>query len=326
MYSQIASKENLFQSWREFRRGKRKKIDVQNFERNLEDNLFLLHLELKNKTYRHFHYTSFYITDPKVRHIHKAEVRDRIVHHAIYRILYPLFDKSFIFDSYSCRNKKGTHKAVNRLENFIRKDSINYQNPCLVLKCDIRKFFDSVDHQTLLEILKKKIYDADILWLLEKIIESFHLEKGKGIPIGNLTSQLFANIYLSELDYFIKQKLGVRYYLRYCDDLIIIKNKISNYNAIVSILQSYLKKCLKVNLHPNKIKLRKLTQGIDFLGFVILPHHRILRTKTKRRIWKKINDQNSVSYFGLLKHVNSYNLKASLENYLNQINPTSEVG
>ena len=129
---------------------------------------------MKDKTYRHSDYTSFYITDPKLRHIHKAEVRDRIVHHAVYRILYPIFDKSFIFDSYSCRLNKGTHRAVKRLESFTRKVSGNYTKPCFALKCDVKKFFDSVDHQILLGIIQKKITDLDTIWLLKRIIGSFN--------------------------------------------------------------------------------------------------------------------------------------------------------
>ena len=143
-------------AWREFRRGKRGKFDVQIFERNLEDNLFILHQELKSGTYRHGDYTSFYITDPKLRKIHKATVRDRVLRHAIYRVLYPIFDKSFIYDSYSCRLDKGTHKAVDRLEVFIRKASRNYLSCCFVLKCDIKKFFASIDQGILLKIIEKK--------------------------------------------------------------------------------------------------------------------------------------------------------------------------
>lgn len=144
-------------AWREFRRGKRKKFDVQIFERNLEDNLFVLHLELKNQIYRHGDYTAFYISDPKLRKIHKASVRDRVLHHAIYRVLYSVFDKTFIFDSYSCRLKKGTHKAVDRLELFTRKVSKNYSDKCFVLKCDIRKFFASVDQGVLIDLISQKI-------------------------------------------------------------------------------------------------------------------------------------------------------------------------
>ena len=156
-FQKIISLENLFLAWREFRRGKRKKFDVQLFERNLEDNLFDLHQELKNQTYQHGDYTSFYITDPKLRKIHKAPVRDRVLHHAVYRVLYSIFDKTFIHDSYSCRLKKGTHKAVDRLEVFIRKVSKNYTGRCFVLKCDIKKFFHSVDQQILINLVSEKI-------------------------------------------------------------------------------------------------------------------------------------------------------------------------
>ena len=144
------------------------------FERNLEDNLFALHTELKNKTYRHSQYTAFYITDPKYRHIHKAEVKDRIVHHAVYRVLYPIFDQGFICDSYSCRIKKGTHKAVNQLEKFTRKVSKNYTQPCFALKCDVKKFFDSVDREIILGVIKQKISDPNVFWLIKEIVYSFN--------------------------------------------------------------------------------------------------------------------------------------------------------
>ena len=165
--------ENLYLSYKEFRRGKRKKPDVQLFERHLEDNLFELHHQLKNKTYQHSNYTSFYITDPKRRHIHKASVKDRVVHHAVYRLLYPIFDESFIYDSYSCRLKKGTHKAINRLEKFTRIVSRNHTRPCFALKCDIKKFFASVDHNILYKLVKRKINDKDVLGLIWGIIKSF---------------------------------------------------------------------------------------------------------------------------------------------------------
>jgi len=177
LFLEIVSLKNLFESWREFRRGKRDKRDVQEFERHLEDNLFELHWQLAGGRYRHARYTSFYIIDPKVRHIHKAIVRNRIVHHAVCRILYPIFDKSFIYDSYSCRNKKGTHKAVDRLENFTRKVSRNFTGPCFALKCDVKKFFNSVDHKILFELVKRKIQDKQILNLIWEIIQSFPRER-----------------------------------------------------------------------------------------------------------------------------------------------------
>jgi len=174
LFSQIISIENLFCSWNEFKKGKRKKEDVQEFELHLEDNLFNLYEELKSKTYKHSYYTSFFINDPKRRHIHKATVKDRIVHHAIYRVLYPIFDKTFIYDSYSCRNEKGTHQAVLRLESFVRCVSRNYSQSCYYLKCDIKKFFNSIDYNILLELIKKKVNDKETILLIQNILESFN--------------------------------------------------------------------------------------------------------------------------------------------------------
>jgi len=173
LFDQIINIENLFLSWLEFRKGKANKIDVQIFERNLEDNLFKLHWELKNNIYRHQPYKSFTIYDPKIRVIHKATVRDRIVHHAVFRILYPVFDPYLMPDSYSCRVGKGTHKAVERLDLFIRNVSRNYQQTCYALKCDIQKFFASVDHEILKKLLARRISDRNVLELLSGIISSF---------------------------------------------------------------------------------------------------------------------------------------------------------
>lgn len=327
LFLEIISLENLFGSWEEFKSDKRRKEDVQWFERNLENNLFKLFFELKNKTYQHSNYTSFYITDPKLRHIHKAIVKDRIVHHAIYRILYPLFDKSFIFDSYSCRIDKGTHKAVKRFETFSRKASRNYTETCYVLKCDIKKFFDSVDHIILENLLERKIQDEEVLRLLSNIIGSFGGQRNdqgfhqisfdfanpRGMPIGNLTSQLFANIYLNELDRFVKQVLGVKYYIRYCDDFVILDLDKEKLEIIKSRIDNFLQINLKLTLHEGKVSIRKLNQGIDFLGYVTKPHFRVLRTKTKKRILNRINETNLQSYLGVLKHCNAYKLETRIK-------------
>jgi retron-type reverse transcriptase len=331
LYDQISSLENLFCSWREFKSGKRKKVNVARLERNLEDNLFSLHKDLINKTYRHSDYTSFYITDPKLRHIHKAEVRDRIVHHAVYRILYPIFDKGFLYDSYSCRLNKGTHRAVNRLESFARTVSCNYSKPCYTLKCDVKKFFDSVDHKILMSILENKITDSDTLRLLGEIIcsfdrsnrsqlslfdswnfDQFRLPTGKGIPIGNLTSQLFANVYMNELDQFVKHNLKAKYYLRYCDDFIILSSNKQYLKDLIIKIEEFLNQELKLKLHENKVSIRKLCQGVDFLGYVVLPYYIVLRTKTKKRMFKKISEKNFSSYVGLLSHCSGYKLKKEL--------------
>lgn len=320
--------ETLFQAFDEFKKGKRNKIDVGYFERHLEDNLFQLHSELANKTYQHSAYTGFCITDPKVRHIHKAVVKDRIVHHALFNILNPIFEKTFISDSYSCRKGYGTHKGFKKLVKLGRKLSKNYSQDYWALKCDIRKFFDSVDHAILVALLRARIKDQDVIWLLEGIINSFG--EGKGVPIGNLTSQLFANIYLNELDQFVKQELKVKYYLRYADDFVILN---SNKEVLISCLNKlaeFLMSDLKLSLHPRKVSLRRLCWGIDFVGYVSLPFYQVVRTKTKKRIFNKIEqkitayksggveiqtlNQSLQSYFGLLKHANTYNLESELRN------------
>lgn len=286
---------------------------MQEFEFNLEDNLFQLHHELETKTYQHSNYTRFYIQDPKLRLINKATIKDRVLHHAVFRILYQTFDKSFIFDSYSCRLNKGTHKAVNRLETFCRKLSKNNKRKIFALKCDIRKFFDSIDQDILLELIKNKIKDENATWLIEKIIKSFPA----GLPLGNVTSQLFANIYLNELDQFVKHELKEKYYLRYCDDFLILSENEKSLIKLINPINGFLKTNLNLTFHPNKIILRKHRQGIDFLGYVVRPYCRTLRTKTKRRILKKVEkekifNQSLQSYFGVLGHCRGYTIKRKI--------------
>ncbi|MEK7617243.1 MAG: reverse transcriptase domain-containing protein [Patescibacteria group bacterium] len=323
-YWEFISIENLFQAWNEFKAGKRKKKDVIVFERFLETNLYNLHLVLKNKTYRHSVYQSFYVQDPKLRHIHKASVADRVVHHLLYKYLYEIFDKTFIYDSYSCRLEKGTHKGVLRLEKFTRIISNNYTKTCWALKLDIKKFFANVDHKILMKLLSQKINNSDILWLLENVINSFHSEsgEGKGIPLGNLTSQVFANIYMNELDQFIKHELKIKYYLRYADDFLILSKDKQSLKGLTIPIGKFLKDSLKLELHPNKVTLRKLEWGIDFLGYNVLPRYILPRTKTKKRLFKKLKEkvrkanfeQSLQSYLGYLSHANSYQLTQKLKN------------
>ncbi len=325
-FEEITSIENLFQAWDEFKVGKRKKLDVMLFERFLEENLFNLHLELKNKTYRHGSYKSFYVHDPKRRHIHKATVADRVVHHLLYKFLYEVFDKTFIYDSYSCRLEKGTHKAVYRLEKFTRKASRNYTRSCWALKCDIKKFFASVDHHILLNLLGKKIKDKALLNLLSNVINSFHSERGegKGIPLGNLTSQIFANIYMNELDQFIKQELKIKYYIMYADDFVILAADNKDFDQYINLIKEFLIQRLKLELHPKKVIIRKLDWGIDFLGYVVLPHYRLPRTKTKSRVFTKLREkigsenfnQSLQSYLGYLSHANTYKLTQTIQNQM----------
>ena len=167
LFNQIIEPENLFLAWDIFRRGKRSKTDVIRFERNLEQNIFKLASELRDRSYRHGPYTAFYICDPKLRHVHKATVRDRVLHHAVFRILNLVFDPTFIPTSFSCRFGRGTHKGVKTTETILRRTSQNYTRPCYALQCDIKKFFDSVNHSILFEIINRKIKDPQCNMALE---------------------------------------------------------------------------------------------------------------------------------------------------------------
>lgn len=284
------------------------------------DNIIALHKDLANKTYMHGGYQSFRICDPKPRHIHKAGVRDRLLHHAIYRILYPFFDRTFTSDSFSCRNNKGTHKALNRFKAMAYKVSRNHTRTCWILKCDIKKFFASIDHCILLRILQEYIPDQDILWLLKQVIRGFSTEgsPGVGLPLGNLTSQLFANVYMNEFDRFVKQRLKARYYIRCADDLVLLHEKRQWLEQQVPTIAHALQKRLHLQLHPYKVEIKTFASGVDFLGWVHFTDHRILRSATKRRMLRRLNEfpteETWQSYLGLLLHGNTKKLREEVLN------------
>lgn len=284
------------------------------FERRLEDNLFSIREELLSGTYRHGRYEPFTVNDPKQRIIHKAEVRDRVVHQAIVNVIEPLFEDHFIFDSYSCRVGKGTHAAVRRLRTFLRQASSNGTRTVYAVKCDVRKFFASVNHSVLLELLAKRIEDPATMRLLRNIIGSFSVSPGTGIPLGNLTSQLFANIYLHELDWFVKQKLRVRHYVRYCDDFVMLASSQSAGLALTERADAFLRERLMVHLHPNKVHVRTWTQGVDFLGYILLPEAVIMRPSTARRAICRATIENASSYLGLCVHADAYDLERVVRN------------
>jgi|SRR3989344_5564629 len=317
-YKDIISIENLLKAWEEFLSGKKNKEDVCEFSKNLMENILDLHNDLTNKSYKHGGYKAFNISDPKPRNIHKASVKDRLLHHALYRKLYQFFDRVFISDSYSCRLNKGTHKAINRFKYFAGKVSKNNTKTCWILKCDIRKFFASIDHSTLIKILEEYIKDEDIILLLSKIIKSFHSTKENfGLPLGNLTSQLLVNIYMNKFDQFMKHRLKVKYYIRYADDFVILSQGKDYLWELLPKISDFLDENLKLSLHPDKLFVKTLSSGVDFLGWVHFPNHRILRTATKRRVLEALyeseNTNSLISYSGLLKHGNQYLLKRKID-------------
>jgi retron-type reverse transcriptase len=341
LYDVIISIKNLFDAWGEFKSGKIKKKDVSVFAVNVEENLFLLRQILIQKQYQHGKYTAFFVHDPKLRSIHKAQVIDRVLHHALVQIITPLFDKTFIFDSYSSRKDKGTHKAGKRFREFAWKLSQNNTRTVWVLKCDIRKFFDSVDHEILFSLIKKKIKDENVLSLLKNIIWSFQsrmlqIQKGmpdtlasKGIPLGNLTSQLFSNIYLDVFDQFVKRDLQIKHYIRYADDFVVLSADKGYLDILVPVFEDFLLNKLKLSLHPKKVIIQKWHQGVDFLGFVHFPYHSVIRTKTRNRILGKMKlartkmenglmsseqyNQILQSYLGRLRHCRSKDLREKID-------------
>ncbi len=306
---------NLLDAWGEFVVGKRSRKDVQEFELHLMDHLLELHRDLSNGTYRHSEYKLFVITDPKRREIHKAFVRDRVLHHALYRMLYPFFDRTFASDSFSCRNEKGMHKAIDRFRTFTFKQSKNHSRTCWVLKCDIKQFFASIDHHVLVRILDGYIPDSSIQALLKIIIGSFEIKNKHhiGLPLGNLTSQLFSNVYMNVFDRFVKHSLKIKHYIRYADDFVFLSPDKQTLESLIPCIRSFLLFDLHLTLHPNKIFLKTIVSGVDFLGWVHFSDHRVLRTVTKNRMLRKIQknptNETMQSYLGMLSHGNTKRLQ-----------------
>jgi RNA-directed DNA polymerase len=323
-YEDIISVENLLAAWREFLRGKRRKGDVQDFAYRLFDNVLALHRDLKEGRYVHGGYHAFKISDPKPRDIHKATVRDRLLHHALYRKLYPFFDRTFIADTYSCRKGKGVHKAINRFRFYAYRVSRNNTRTAWVLKCDIKKFFASVDQRNLLDILSRFIPDQDVLNLVRVVVASFHSTSPQiGLPLGNLTSQLLVNVYMNEFDQFVKHVLKEKYYLRYADDFVILSDDRDRLKSILPPISDFLWRKLRLSLHPDKVSISTVASGVDFLGWVHFADHRVLRTTTKRRMLRSVDDspnEPSVlhSYAGLLSHGNSEKLRARISHRLSE--------
>ncbi len=302
-FEKVISIENLCAAWREFTRGKRWKSDVLSFGMNIEEEIISLHQALEQGTYTHGPYTHFTVSDPKPRAIHKASVRDRLLHHAIHRIIEPWFERRFIYDTYASRSGKGTHAAVKRFEWLAWKLCRNRTRTVWVLQCDVKKFFASVDHATLKGRLERVIHDDLLMKLLSNGIESFEVSPGKGIPLGNLTSQLYANVYLDQLDQYIKRVLRVPAYLRYADDMLLAHTDREVLLSWYVRIERFLITECKLVLHPHKTTLRPWHQGIDFLGYVSFPTHRVLRTRTKWRLLRRISTANASSYLGVTLHV-----------------------
>ncbi len=331
LYPKIFSLKNLYLAFEKAKRGKSSKNYVKEFEKDLKNNLLRLQEELRDLVYKPKPLKMFILRDPKLRKICKSEFRDRIVHHSIINVLESIYEKTFIFDSYANRKNKGTSKAIERLDFFVRIITKNYRNKIFHLKADIRHFFETVNQEILIKLLKRKIKDNKLIQLIDLILRNY-TNKDIGMPLGNLTSQFFANVYLNELDYFIKNELKVKYYIRYVDDFIILNENKELLQYHREQIENFLKNNLKLELHQNKSKIYLVNQGINFLGFRNFYHHKLLkkgkRKNIKTNVESIINSYNETkdynlfiqkieSIFSHIEIANTFNLRMSLINQIN---------
>lgn len=276
LYPRVWDFENLLMAAKLAQRGKRREPDVYAFNAEIERNLLRLQRELQDRTWKPGAYRDFYVYEPKKRLVSAAPYEDRVVHHALCRVLEPIWERMFIYDSYACRVGKGTHAAADRYTEYSRRASY-------VLKCDISRYFEHVDHATLLGEISRYVKDDGILWLVETILSSNNARPaatpGKGIPIGNLTSQFFANVYLNRFDHWIKEDLRHRFYIRYVDDFVIVHDDKRVLHETFAAVETKLAE-IGLAVHPRKRSVFPVTEGCDFMGYRIWPEHRRLRPKT----------------------------------------------
>ena len=324
IYSKIYDYENIYRAYLNARKSKRYRSEVLKFTANLEENLINIQNELIWKTYQPKAARQFYVTEPKKRLITAPVFYDRVVHHAIHNIIEPIFDSTFIYHSYACRNGKGTHAAVNYFENSLRSMQKEH-NKVYCLKIDVAKYFPNIDHEIIFNLIKRKIKDAKVIWLIKVIIDSSPSNPGLGI--GALTSQLFANVYLNHLDHYVKEVLRIKSYVRYMDDVVILHTDKNYLHEIRKKIETFLLAELRLKTN-SRTQVIATNRGITFLGYRIWPTHRLLKGQAKRRIKKKLRlfmrlyskrkiqleeiNASIQSWLGHLKHCDSYGLKESL--------------
>jgi RNA-directed DNA polymerase len=308
LYQRICSVENLQLADSIARKGKLTQPGVIDHDRNRETNIKDLHRMLVDKTYKTSEYTTFTIYEPKERIIFRLPYfPDRIVHHAVMNILEPIFISTFTADTYSCIKKKGIHAAAAAVRIALR--DIPGTRYCL--KLDIKKFYPNVDHEILKQLLRRKIKDADLLWLLDGIIDS-----AEGLPIGNYLSQYFANFYLTYFDHWLKEQLRLKYYFRYADDMVILSDSKEQLHQLLDKISRYLNENLKLQVKDNYQIFSVSSRGIDFVGYVFYHTHTLLRKSIKqsfaRMLRRNKNPQSIASYRGWAVHCNSKNLLKKL--------------
>ncbi len=298
LYERLISLDNLEDAYWKARSHKSNNSRIIEFDKHQQLHLAVLDRELKDKTYQPQQLRNFVLRDPKTRIISVSEFRDRIVHHALVNILQPIFEPRFIYDSYASRKGKGTLAAIKRFDRFMHKVTKNGKLLALpktnndvqgyALKADIRHYFDSVDHKILIRIISQRITDKGVLWLVKAILENYSSgESGKGMPLGNWTSQFLANVYLNELDYYIKFRLKAKFYIRYVDDFVILHRSKTVLRFYLARIESFLH-TLKLELHPDKCRIIPFAKGISFLGYLIFYKYRRLRQRNVRKIFYRL--------------------------------------
>lgn len=356
--------QDLFQAYFSARKNKRNTINCLAFEKHFEVNIFKLYGEILKRKYTPKNSTCFIVNKPVKREIFAANFRDRIVHHFMFNYISPIFEKIFINDCYSCRKGKGTHYGIKRIDHFIRSCSNNYTKNCYILKLDIQGYFMAINKKILYKKVTTELFkQADklnfdlslVLYLLYETIYNnptincirkgnikdwdglpqskslFYTKPDCGLPIGNLTSQLFGNIYMNQFDHWVKHNLGIKYYGRYVDDFILVHNNKEYLKACISKIEKHLKESLELVLHPNKIYLQQYKKGVQYLGAVIKPHRTYIANRTKGNFYSAIENYNMLlntaklnkeqqqliltsinSYLGIMKHFKTYKFRKQI--------------
>lgn len=286
--------QNLLAAYYKASRGKKYKLVRMEFEKRREINLIKIRNEIIFSKYVPLEYQEFVINDSKKRNIKAPSFRDMIVQHTLHNYLYKIFDKRFIFDSYACRKNKGVHKAILKVHKIITNRTRNGRENLFYLKMDITKYFASIDHKILSSLIEDKIFDKEIVQIVKIIINSSYDfdQNGRktGVPIGNLTSQLFANVYLDKLDWYIKKEMGHLYYVRYMDDFIMFSKNLSELKEVRDKIIVFLRDKLKLSAHPRKIVIMPCSEGVSFLGFrLFVGGFRKIRKNTIKKWRNKID-------------------------------------
>lgn len=309
LYPKVYDIQNLALADEKARKGKTNQYGVMVHDKNREANIQALHLMLKERTYRTSEYTTFKVYEPKERVVYRLPYfPDRIAHHAVMNVMKPIFISVFTADTYSCIEGKGIHAAARA----VRKALNDEAGTQYCLKLDIKKFYPNIDHDVLKQLLRRKVKDADLLWLMDEIIDS-----ALGLPIGNYLSQYFANFYLTYFDHWIKEQKAVKYYFRYADDLVVLAPDKASLHQLLADISNYFAEHLKLEIKDNYQLFPVKARGIDFVGYVFFHSHTRLRKSIKKNFARKMKKYrkraSEASYYGWAKHANCKSLLRKLK-------------